>query len=337
MNDELTAEQPGKILHEIRSGPGLSGHQLPPVYFGTVDATPLWISLLHDAWRWGLPDIEVRALLPHLRRAVDWVLHHADPDGDGLVESLDATGSGLANQGWKDSRDAVLHADGRLADPPIALCEAQAYVVWACLDAASMIESFAHSSSASRACDELRGHADRVTDRFRATFWVEDGGGRFPAIALDGAKEPVASATSNLGHLHATGLPGRREEVAVAERIAQPDLDGGRGLRTLSAAHPGFNRVGYHTGSVWPHDTAIAVLGLARAGHEVAAASLADGIVTASDAFEGRPPELFGGLGRAEPVICYPASCRPQAWSAAAVVPAVRGAEGLVVRTRRTA
>lgn len=327
--DPVTAEQPGKMLHELRSGPDLEGLGLPPVYFGTVDATPLWISLLHDAWRWGLPEADVRALRPHLDRALDWVLRHADADGDGLVEYLDEGGAGLTNQGWKDSEDAVLHPDGRLAAAPIALCEAQAYVVRACLDAAALIEALDGATEAAQRTDELRAHAGAVAERFRAKFWVEDAGGRFPAIALDGSKAPVGSATSNLGHLLATGLLQREEEAAVAARIAAPDLDSGHGLRTLSAEHPAFNRIGYHTGSVWPHDTAIAVLALARAGHDAASASLATGLLDIADGFEGRLPELFGGTDRAEPVIAYPAACRPQAWSAAAVVPLLQSALGL--------
>jgi len=330
-HDPVAGEQPGKIVHEIRGGPGITGHQLPPVYYGTIDATPLWISLLHDAWRWGLPDAEVRALLPHLDRALDWVLLHADADGDALVEYLDESGSGLVNQGWKDSADAVQHADGRIAEAPLALCEAQAYVVKACLDAASLLEVVVPASAARERCARLREHAHVVAETFRSSFWVDDARGRFPAIALDRAKQPVGSAASNLGHLLATGLLDAGEEAAVAARLSQPDLDCGRGLRTLSADHPYFNPVGYHTGSVWPHDTAIAVLGLARSGHDDVAASLATGLVDTSDHFQARLPELFGGTDLADPVVAYPAACRPQAWSAASAVALLQAALGLEV------
>jgi hypothetical protein len=330
-HDPVTGEQPGKILHEIRGGPGITGHELPPVYYGTVDATPLWVSLLHDAWRWGLPDAEVRSLLPHLDRALDWVLLHADADGDALAEYVDESGTGLANQGWKDSTDAVQHADGSLAVAPLALCEAQAYIVKACLDAAALLEVVDPSSVTRHRCHRLREHAARVAEAFRSSFWVEDARGRFPALALDHAKRPVACATSNLGHLLATGLLDPGEEQAVATRLRQPDLDCGRGLRTLSGDHPYFNPIGYHTGSVWPHDTAIAVLGLARSGHDDVAASLAAGLVDSSDRYEGRLPELFGGTGLADPVLDYPASCRPQAWSAAAAIALLQAALGLEV------
>lgn len=330
-HDLTTGEQPGKIMHEIRSGPGLAGHELPPVYFGTVDATMLWVSLLHDAWRWGLPEQEVTALLPHLDRALEWILLHADLDGDRLVEYHDESGTGLVNQGWKDSADAVLHADGRTALSPLALCEVQAYVVRACLDAAALLEALDTAAASSGRGARLRSHAREVTEAFRARFWVRDARGRFPAIAVDRDKQPVASATSNLGHLLATGLLDADEEAVVAARLGQPDLDCGRGLRTLSAEHPRFNPVGYHTGSVWPHDTAIAVLGLARSGHDSVAASLATGLVTASDHFQARLPELLGGTSRADPLVAYPASCRPQAWSAASGVSMLQAAMGLEV------
>ena len=331
VHDPMTGEQPGKIMHEIRGGPGFAGHQLPPVYYGTVDATPLWVSLLHDAWRWGLPDRAVRDLLPHLDRALDWLLLHADADGDGLVEYLDESGQGLANQGWKDSADAVQHADGRLAEAPLALCEAQAYVVRACLDGAAILETVSPGAETGRRCRLLREHADRVVAAFRAAFWVEDPGGRFPAIALDRHKAPVVSASSNLGHLLATGLLDAGEETLVAARLGRPDLDCGRGLRTMSGDHREFNPIGYHTGSVWPHDTAIAVLGLARSGHDEVAASLAAGVVGTADRFEGRVPELFGGSDRSDPLLDYPASCRPQAWSAASAVAMLQAALGLEV------
>jgi glycogen debranching enzyme len=328
-HNELTGEQPGKILHEIRVGPGSTGHQLPPVYYGSVDATPLWISLLHDAWRWGLPEAEIRPLLPNLDRALDWVLLHADADGDALVEYVDESGIGLVNQGWKDSSDAVPHADGILADAPLALCEAQAYVVRACLDAAALIEGVDPRDATRERCAQLRQHARDVAEAFRSRFWVDDARGRFPAVALDRAKRPVASATSNLGHLLATGLLDADEEASVVDRLRQPDLDCGRGLRTLSAEHPRFNPLGYHTGSVWPHDTAIAVLGCARSGYEDLAASLAMGLVDTADQFQARLPELFAGTGRADPVLAYPASCRPQAWSAASAVAMLQAALGL--------
>jgi glycogen debranching enzyme len=326
--DPETGEQPGKILHEVRSGPPPpGGHELPPVYYGTIDATPLWVTLLHDAWRWGLPETAVRELQPALRAAVGWLTGHASGE-DGFVRYVDASGRGLANQGWKDSRDAVQHPDGRIAEPPIALVEAQAYAHRALLDAAVLLSTLDGDGAAA---ERARRHAAELRDRFRAAFWVADEHGPFPALALDATGEPVASLASNLGHLPGTGLLDAAETALVAARLGAPDLDSGYGLRTLAGAHPSFNPLGYHTGSVWPHDTAIAVLAAARAGHPEPAAALARGLVAAGRAFDFRLPELFGGTaaGAGKPLLAYPAACRPQAWSAAAAGALLTAALGL--------
>ncbi|RCV52540.1 amylo-alpha-1,6-glucosidase [Marinitenerispora sediminis] len=323
-HDRGTAEQPGRILHEVRGRQAVAaGHMLPPLYYGTIDATPLWVVLLRDAWRWGLPENEVRELLPALRAALDWVTGPADDDGDGFLDYIDTEGTGLANQGWKDSGDSIQWPDGRIATAPIALCEAQAYAHEAAVAGAELLTAFGEPGAA-----ELLEWAERMRDRFRGAFWVGEGDAAFPAIALDGAKRPVATPTSNLGHLLGTGLLDERESALVAARLAGHDLDCGYGLRTMSSTAAGFNPLGYHAGSVWPHDTAIAVLGLSRTGAGPAAASLARGLVDAAAAFDHRLPELFAGTdARAgEPVLAYPASCRPQAWSAAAGVALVSAA-----------
>ncbi len=173
-----TEEQPGKILHEVRRaqldlGPAL---QLPPVYFGTVDATPLWVCLLADAWRWGLAPGQVEALLPDLERALSWLVTDADADGDGFLEYVDHSGHGLANQGWKDSGDSIQWADGRLADPPIALCEVQGYAYEAAVSGADLLDAFGRPGS-----DRLREWAQALRTRFRGSFWVEDAVGAYPA------------------------------------------------------------------------------------------------------------------------------------------------------------
>jgi glycogen debranching enzyme len=329
-HDVTTAEAPGKILHEVRTASVKLSDQggLPPVYFGTIDATALWISLLHDAWRWGMARADVAALLGPLEAALGWLLRDADSDGDGLLEYLDETGQGLANQGWKDSHDSIQFPDGRIATAPIALSEAQAYAHEAALDGAALLDAFDRPGG-----DELREWARALRERFRTTFWVSDARGRFPALALDGSKAPVGTATSNLGHLLATGLLDPHEAAAVAARIGQPDLDSGYGLRTMSSDAAGFHPLGYHAGSVWPHDTAIAILGLAREGHAAQAAALATGLVRAAPEFAFRLPELFAGTdGRTgQPVLAYPASCRPQAWSAAAAIALLQAALGLEV------
>ncbi|WP_116947583.1 glycogen debranching N-terminal domain-containing protein [Jiangella endophytica] len=320
-HDPDTAEAPGKILHEVRIP--AAGSWLPPVYFGTVDATALWVCLLHDAWRWGL---DVGDLLDPLDAALRWLTEEADPDGDGFLEYVDTSGRGLANQGWKDSGDSIQFPDGTIAEAPIVLSEAQAYAHEAALAGAALLDAFRRPGSGA-----LRDWATALRERFAATFWVSDEKGRFPAIALDGAKRPVDTVTSNLGHLLGTGLLGPDEAAVVADRLGRPDLDAGYGLRTMSADAAGFNPLGYHAGSIWPHDTAIAVRGLAADGFAGVAASLAGGLLRVAPDFGYRLPELFAGTdARAgEPVLAYPAACRPQAWSAATVIALLQAALGL--------
>ncbi|GAA4609228.1 glycogen debranching enzyme [Actinoplanes octamycinicus] len=316
--DPETGEAPGKIMHELRRADFAlpeQGLRLPAVYYGTIDATPLWISLLHDAWRWGHAPADIVALLPHLEAALDWLAEHADPDGDGFLEYLDTTGRGLANQGWKDSGDAVRFHDGRIAQAPIALAEVQGYAYRAALDGAALLDAFGRPGG-----DRWRTYAARLADRFRASFWVRDGA--YPALALDRDKRPVDALTSNIGHLLGTGLLNADEERRVAAALASEAMSGGYGLRTMSAGDRGFAPLSYHCGSIWAHDTAIVAAGLARAGFAAEAAKLIDGLLTAGEAFGFRIPELYGGDARTEMSrpVPYPASCHPQAWSAAAAV-----------------
>jgi hypothetical protein len=320
--DPATAEQPGKIMHELRqAGLAIDNERitLPPLYYGTVDATPLWICLLHDAWRAGLPDAEVRALLPALDRALAWMRDYGDADGDGLLEYVDESGRGLANQGWKDSGDSIQWRDGSLAEGPIALCECQAYAHEAAIHGADLLDAFGLPGGA-----EWRAWAGRLAGKFRERFWVSDEQGRYPAIALDARKRPVDTLTSNIGHLLGTGLLTDDEQRLVAARLVAPDLASGYGLRTLSTGAAGYWPLSYHGGSVWPHDTAIAVTGLHRAGFPAEAKQLAEQLLAAAAAFDYRMPELYGGDAGPTP---YPAACRPQAWSAAAVIPVLTALE----------
>lgn len=327
-----TAEQPGKILHEVRRGefsfePWREPDDvLPPVYYGTIDATPLWVCLLHDAWRWGLGADAVEQLLPHLEAALTWVVEHGDADGDGFLEYVDTSGRGLANQGWKDSGDSVQWHDGRLAEAPLALCEVQGYAYEALQGGARLLEAFGRGGA-----DRWRASAARLRAAFRDAFWVDDPAGRFPAIALDGHKRRVDSLTSNIGHLLGTGLLDDAEEDAVTRRLCGPDMLSGYGIRTLSADAGGYTPLGYHAGSVWPHDTAIVLRGLARTGRTVEASALVDGLLAAGSAFGGRLPELFGGATRHSlgAPLPYPAACRPQAWSAASSVAVLAALLGL--------
>ena len=327
--DRETAEAPGKILHELRRNGFVepnTGVTLPAVYYGSIDATPLWVCLLHDAWLWGMPADEVDELLPHAEAALRWLATDADPDGDGFVEYLDHSGHGLANQGWKDSGDSIRFRDGRLAQPPIALCEVQGYVHEAAVKGAELLAAFGRPGA-----DRWLSFAHDLAERFRARFWVADEHGPYPAVALDRDKRPVDSLTSNIGHLVGNGMLTGAEVAAVAERLVSPDMASGFGLRTMSGRAGGFSPLSYHCGTVWPHDTVIVAQALSDAGRAEAAAELVGGLLRAAPSFDYRLPELFGGDSAAdlpEPVP-YPAACRPQAWAAAAGVGMLRILTGL--------
>lgn len=307
-----SAEQPGRILHEQRSEPlDLSDATMPARYFGSIDATPLWISTLAEARAWGMPIGDVRQLAPALQAAVRWLLDHADANGDGLVEYIDHSGHGLSNQGWKDSADSVNWFDGRLAEAPIALCEVQGYAYAAAHHAAALLNELGLEGAA-----ELGHFAARLRTSFNERFWIDDGSGPFVAIAVDGAGGAVDGVASNAGHLLGTGLLDAEQEALVVHRLVH-DLACPGGLRTLSAASARFNPVSYHNGSIWPHDVAICARGMVLAGFPHQAATLLHGLLVAVKTFGGRLPELYCYTDSAG-VTPYPASCRPQAWSAAA-------------------
>jgi len=324
-----TAEQPGKIMHELRPGalviPG-EGVVLPPLYYGTVDATALWICLLHDAWRWGMPRDQVEALLPHLEAALAWMRDYGDSDGDGFLEYIDTTGHGLANQGWKDSGDSIQWRDGTLAEGPIALCEVQGYAYEAAVGGAALLDAFGRPGG-----DAWRSWAAELKQRFADAFWIADPAGAYPAVALDAAKQKVDTVTSNIGHLLGTGILDAEQAEQVARRLVSRELSSGYGLRTMSTDSAGYWPLSYHGGSVWAHDTAIAITGLARDGFRAEAAQLSEGLLAAAAGFGYRMPELHSGDSASDTSapIPYPAACRPQAWSAAAAVAVLSARLGL--------
>ncbi len=322
--DAAAAEEPGKILHELRSKELVLESQalrLPPVYFGAVDSTPLWLCLLAELGRAGTDDAAVRSLLPNAGRAAQWLLA-AGAAGDsagngGFLSYQDTSGHGLSNQGWKDSRDAMQFRDGRQADGPIALAEVQGYAYQAAVETAELFDSYGEPGGR-----ELRDFAAALKRNFRERFWVQDDGGRFPAMALDGQGEPLDVPGSNMGHLLGTGILDAAEARLVADRLLSPELFSGYGLHTLSRRAAGFWPFSYHCGSVWSHDTAIAVRGLLSEGFTAEARTLAEALLAASAAFGHRLPELFAGVTAAESgrAVPYPASCHPQAWSSASAV-----------------
>src|SRR5579875_131308 len=312
--DPRKDEQPGRILHEMRFGeaPSLSlggGN----IYYGTADATPLFVMLLGELRRWGLAREAVDELMPNAERALEWITTSGDLDGDGYVEYQRATDRGLANQGWKDSWDGIRYADGTVAHAPIALCEVQAYVYGAYLARAH----FAHEAGDDATYDHYAAKAARLKADFNRDFWLEDRG--WYAVGLDPDKRPIDSLTSNMGHCLWTGIVDEDKAPIVAERLLSPELFSGWGVRTLATSMGGYNPISYHCGSVWPHDTAIVAAGLARYGLQEQALQLVGALFDAAMEMGGRLPELFSGLDRSElpAPVAYPTSCSPQAWAAA--------------------
>ncbi|MEO6121881.1 MAG: glycogen debranching N-terminal domain-containing protein [Acidimicrobiales bacterium] len=312
--DPRNDEEPGRILHEMRfvEAPSLSlgGGR---VYYGTADATPLFVMLLGELRRWGLANEVVDQLLPHVDRAMEWIERFGDKDGDGYVEYQRASDRGLVNQGWKDSWDGVRFADGTLAKAPIALCEVQGYVYAAYLARAH----FAAEAGDQATVDRYRERAATLKQRFNQDFWVEEHG--WFAMALDAHKRPVDALASNMGHCLWTGIVDQEKAPLVARHLLSPAMFNGWGVRTLADTMSGYNPISYHCGSVWPHDNAIVAAGLMRYGFVEEAQRVIMAMVDAAATQGGRLPELFSGLDRSEfpSVVSYPTSCSPQAWSAA--------------------
>lgn len=326
-HDVATAEQPGKILHEVRSnGFALQGnHRLPPVYFGSIDATLLWILLLREVLATGTAASKLADLRDPLKAASRWLLECSDADGDGLLEYIDDSGQGLVNQGWKDSGDSIRFADGSLGEAPIALAEVQGYAYEAALAAIEV----AAALGADVDVVALQAFARRVREQFRARFWCTDDLGDYPALALDGAKRPVDGVASNMGYLVGSGMLTKGQEEVVVARLLDPSMFSGFGVRTLSTTNVAYWPLRYHGGSVWTHDTAQIIWCLQRAGFRHEARVLAEGLLDAAEQFQFRLPELFAGHPRsvAPQALPYPASCRPQAWAAAAGVVVWRALE----------
>jgi glycogen debranching enzyme len=324
--DTTTEEQPGRILHELRfrieggtEGPSRSA------YYGSIDSTPLFVCLLGEAVRFGLPESELLALLPAADRALAWISEYGDRDGDGFVEYERLSPQGLVNQGWKDSTDAIAFADGTIAHSPIALCEVQGYTYAAWRARAEIATHLGDDETA----DRCEANARALKQAFNERFYLSDSG--CFALALDGEKRQVDAVTSNIGHLLWTGIVDDGHAGKVAELLVSPELFSGWGIRTLSSAMAAYNPMSYHNGSVWPHDTAIGIAGLTRYGFCDEAATVGLGLVAAAEAFGGRLPELFCGFSSKEFAgpVAYPAACSPQAWASASLISLVRSFIGL--------
>lgn len=311
--DAMSEEEPGKILHEVRfgvsSGLALGGKS---AYYGSVDATPLFVALFGEVSRWGFSSDAVTALLPNVDRALDWIRGYGDRDGDGFVEYSRLNDRGLINQGWKDSWDGVNFADGTLAEPPIALCEVQAYVYGAYLSRSWL----AYDAGDVALAAEYRDLAAQLKERFNAEFWLPERG--YYAVALDGNKRPVDACTSNMGHCLLFGIVDDDKAPLVAKRLMSKEMFSGWGVRTLATDMGAYNPVSYHNGSVWPHDNAIIAAGLLRYGFKEHVQRISTALLEAAEYSGGRLPELFCGFDREhfdEPVP-YPTACSPQAWAA---------------------
>ncbi|MGH9470017.1 MAG: amylo-alpha-1,6-glucosidase [Terriglobia bacterium] len=309
--------EPGKILHEARGGEMAALKEVPfGRYYGSVDATPLFI-MLAGAYFERTGDRElIERIWPNIELAAAWIEKYGDTDGDGFVEYARHSANGLEQQGWKDSRDSIYHADGRLAEPPIALCEVQGYVFSAFHRAAVLAEALGDAQKASA----LRAKAQRLRAKFEEAFWCDDIS--CYALALDGAKKPCQVRASNAGHCLFAGIASDEHARRTTETLLRDDVFSGWGIRTVSSTSPRFNPMSYHNGSVWPHDNALIASGMARYGLAESAVRVFTGIFDAAIFVDlHRLPELFCGFRRrpGEGPILYPVACSPQAWSAASV------------------
>jgi glycogen debranching enzyme len=325
-DDPWRDAEPGKVLHELRVGE-LAGAGIIPhtPYYGTVDATPLFLARAADYYKWTGDLQTLRAVGPALDAALRWIDEYGDRDGDGFVEYERRSPGGLQNQGWKDSHDSVVHADGSLAEGPIALVEVQGYVYMAKLTVADVYDAF-DGERAGR----LRDQAAALRAAFNEAFWNPEEG-TF-ARALDGHKRQVASVTSNPGHCLYCGIVDPGKAGAVVERLMAPDMFCGWGVRTLSSQCPAFNPMSYHNGSVWPHDNAIIAAGMKRYGRDEEVMRIAGALFeVATGARDFRLPELHCGFDRSEraSVVAYPVACIPQAWAAAAPLLLVQAMLGI--------
>jgi len=294
-------------------------------YYGSIDSTPLWLILLGETHDWTGDDGLVDRLWPNALAALEWIDRWGDRDGDGFVEYERRAETGLRNQGWKDSIDSIRWLDGTLAETPIALAEVQGYV----FDAKRRIARLARHRGEAGLADRLDDEASVLQRRFAERFRLPDGS---IAMALDGAKRAVDTIGSNAGHALWSGIVQAEHAPAVAAALGSSAMVSGWGLRTFAADQPGYNPIGYHTGTVWPHDTAIAAAGLRRYGFDDAADILSSGMLAAAQRFPAfRLPELFCGFDRASTgaPIAYPVACSPQAWAAGAALMLIRTMLGL--------
>jgi glycogen debranching enzyme len=315
-DDPSIDAEPGKIVHEVRRGK--AADRWFPRYYGSVDATPLYLILLSEVWRWTGDASIPRRLEGAARAAVEWIDVYGDRDGDGFVEYARRTEHGLFTQSWKDSHDSQRFGDGRVATPPVAPCEVQGYVY----DAKRRIAEIARKVWRDRAyAERLERDAAELRRRFDETYWIDARGGYY-ALALDADKRHVDSLTSNIGHLLWSGIVPDERVDAVVDRLMGEELWSGWGVRTMSTADAGYSPIAYHNGTVWPHDNSLIAAGLARYRRHRELRRVVRRTLDAARFFDWELPEVFAGLARAETAfpVAYPTAARPQAWAAGAPV-----------------
>jgi glycogen debranching enzyme len=327
--DPIRDAEPGKILHEARSGEMSALGEVPfGRYYGSVDATPLFLFLAGAYHRRTGDRALIEELWPHVLAALGWMDRYGDADGDGFVEYSRQTVHGLRHQGWKDSEDSIFDETGRLVEGPIALAEVQAYAFGAKREAAQLAVALGEHDLARR----LRAEADALRSRFEEAFWSADLGTY--ALALDGAKRPCRVRTSNAGQCLLTGLVAEDRAQQVAQAMLEPDLYSGWGIRTASTRERRYNPISYHNGTVWPHDNSLIGAGLARYGLTSQVAPILDGLIEATRFMaHDRLPELFCGFARlpGQGPTLYPVACAPQAWASGSLYLLLAATLGLEV------
>ena len=313
-DDPARDAEPGKILHELRTGEMARSGELPHTpYYGSVDSTPLWLIVFGATFDWTGDRGMVDRLWPNALAALEWIDRYGDRDGDGFVEYERRSQRGLLNQGWKDSSDAIRDRNGHEAAPPIALAEVQGYVY----DAKRRMARLAAIRGETDLAIRLDAEADQLATRFEGAFWMEDR--RYYAMALDRDKKPADAIASNAGQCLWSGIVTPDRARDVVDRILRPSMFSGWGVRTFAADQPGYNPIGYHTGTVWPHDTSLIAAGFKRYGFDDATNRLVGQMMEAAQGFpDYRLPELFCGFDRtdAHTPVPYPVACSPQAWAA---------------------
>ncbi|HEY3162792.1 MAG TPA: amylo-alpha-1,6-glucosidase [Candidatus Limnocylindrales bacterium] len=314
--DDWRDAEPGKILHELRIGEMAGAGELPHTpYYGSVDSTPLWLIVFGATFDWTGDRAFLDQLWPNALAALDWIDRFGDKDGDGLVEYQRRSSRGLLNQGWKDSGDAIRDRSGRGPTMPVALAEVQGYVY----DAKRRMAGLATVRGEMDLANRLLAEAEALRARFEERFWVEDQ--RYYAMALDGEKRHLDAIGSNAGQCLWTGIASSSRARDVADTLLGPSMFSGWGIRTYAEGQPGYNPIGYHTGSVWPHDTSLIAAGLKRYGFDEESNRLVGRVLEAAQQFEEyRLPELFCGFDREQSPqpVPYPVACSPQAWAAGA-------------------